>query len=110
MIKKVTDNSIIVEKIEAQKTDVQPITEKNNSVTLSVEQVMNMLAGYQISSQAIVALGKENNVGKCLICGKGTNAKEREICWDCHKIHMKNIYDQCVEAMKSGKKTFTYKY
>lgn len=110
MIKKI-DRSIIVEKFDVPKEikNTEPKME-NKSVNISVSDVVDMLAGYQIAIQPVVKTSPENNTGKCMICGKGTNAPERKICWECHKVHMKNIYQQCVQTMKDGKTQFEYKY
>lgn len=77
-----------------------------NSISINVEDVLKMLAGYQISPHNIASL-KEMS-GKCIICGSNTNSEMRNICFDCHGKHIKNIYDLAIKAIKENKDSFTY--
>ena len=81
---------------------------KEQNIKLSVNEVIDMLGGYQMSDHSIIVT-KENS-GKCLLCGKITNAEMRKICYDCHKKHIKPIYEQMKTAISNGKYEIEYKY
>lgn len=100
MRRKPVDNSIIVEKMEV-KEEIKVIKEPEieKEVEITVKQVVDMLAGYQQSPHTIVKLDTQNGVGKCVICGEKTNAKERCICWKCHGKYAKEIYQGLADSL-----------
>lgn len=110
MVKK-QSKSLIVEKFPAPEEPVvidNPPKEKE--VYLTITDVLDMLAGYSMDAHPLVKLSKTNDAGICKLCGKSTNAPQRKICWECHKDHMKNIYEKALEAETAGQEGFTYKY
>lgn len=110
MVKK-QSKSLIVEKFPAPEEPVvidNPPKEKE--VYITIADVLDMLAGYSMDAHPLVKLSKSNDTGTCKLCGKGTNAPQRKICWECHKDHMKNLYDKALEAAIAEQEGFTYKY
>lgn len=108
--KPIYDKSISVEKFEVPNSAgflEEVVTEKE--VVLSTRDIIDMLAGYQIESNSVIKTSPENNTGNCLLCGAGTNAPERKICFDCHKKYMKDIYNQ-VSSDSLLSETINFKY
>lgn len=111
MIKKNQSKSLIVEKFPAPEEPVViDNTPKEKEVYIAVSDVLDMLAGYSMDTHPLVKLSKSNDAGDCMLCGKKTNAPQRRICWECHKTHMKNLYDMALKAAIDGQSGFTYKY
>lgn len=102
------DKSIVVERMEDVPLRATKRATARKSVKLSIVEVMDMLAGYQMSEHAVVDFKEDS--GKCLICGKKTNSVKRCICYECHKTHMKKIYEKAREAIKNGIDTITYEF
>lgn len=110
MVKK-QSKSLIVEKFPAPEEPVVIYNlPKEKEVYITIADVLDMLAGYSMDMHPLVKLSKSNDTGTCKLCGKGTNAPQRKICWECHKDHMKNLYDKALEAALAEQEGFTYKY
>lgn len=111
MRRKPVDNSLIVEKMEAPKEtptiEIEPKADRE--VTISVQQAVDMLAGYQQTPHTVIKLDTKNGVGKCVICGEPTNAKERSVCWSCHGKYIKEIYYQLSKALEAKEDSFNLK-
>lgn len=109
--KPIYDKSISVEKFDAPKPVMHSArSQEEREVVLSARNIVDMLAGYQIEVSSIVKTSPENNTGTCLICGTGTNAPERKICFNCHKKHMKDIYEAFIsQGMLSENITFRFR-
>lgn len=105
MGRKYGSGSLVVEKMELGE-QVSVKESVNKTVMLNLSQVMDMLAGYQMSEHAVVDFKEDS--GMCLLCGKSTNSKARCICYDCHGKHMKGIYDKASETLEAGKSSFEY--
>lgn len=100
-------------KVDASKSNTKSIKKqvlksKLNKLEISVKDAFKMLAGYQISSHNIAPLREKT--GKCIICGKDTNSEMRNICFDCHDKHIKNIYDNAMKSLEEKKESFTYEW
>lgn len=105
-----SDNSMTITVNESSKNKSYSSKKSvaKNSISINVEDVLKMLAGYQISPHNIANLKEKS--GKCIICGFDTNSEMRNICFDCHGKHIKNIYDLAIKALEENKDSFTYEW
>lgn len=108
--KPIYDKSISVEKFDVpESVGFSEEVRMEKQVVLSTRDIIDMLAGYQIESNSIIKTSPENNTGTCMICGAGTNAPERKICFNCHKKYMKDIYNQ-ISSDALLPETISFKY
>ena len=110
MVKK-QSKSLIVEKFPAPE---EPVVidnpPKENEVYITIADVLDMLAGYSMDTPPLVKLSRTNDAGTCKLCGKGTNAPQRQMCWECPKDQLKTLYENDLEAALAEPEGFTYKH
>lgn len=108
MVRRYKDESLVVEKREAPiKEEVFSMTDEvNKTITLSVRDALDILAGYEMDTHPVIKVSPSNDTGTCLMCGKGTNAPERKLCWECHGKYVKDVYKNAVDALESGNQFF----
>ncbi len=104
----VFDESITLERYSSDSPEGKKLSRRRRSVqnktfTFTLSELIDMLAGYQMSEHNIVDFIEES--GECKICGKKTNSEIRKICYECHGEHIYEIYKAAKECVETGKDT-----
>ena len=101
------DAGMVVERIETpiKENGIAPINDMpTTEITFTVEEGVNILAGYQMSDRLFIELGDCS--ADCKICGKNINSPQRVICNECDKRYVETIYNGLMAALQKGDKSF----
>ena len=92
--KVIAEESVVVAKKERKQrekhveSESEDWKEEAKSIEVSAEDLIGTLYTYASSP---LKKGNFNQRGKCLLCGTGTAAVERKICWECINKHRDEI-------------------